>query len=259
MSSRSLPVSRLITELLVIILGVLIALGAEAWWSGRIEAAAEREYLVLARVELEDLSVHLRDRIDDLTGDLAAFEAEFARLESADPDDPYDFNLSVTTVRPRLGLLREINEIGGPILDREPAVRAEVGSLVSEIETDHALANLFLAQQIENIRTMSTIYWELNLEREGPVTFSQVRGSPEAIGALAFSQLAVRQVVRQFDRMLLVCQTTIELLDAVLREHGIVVEDDVGAVPDSLGVMRDSVEQRSREGTRSPTGRGRSW
>lgn len=75
MLSRSLPVKRVFSEFTVIVLGVLVALGVDAWNTDRLETRRGVEYL-------ERLEVDVESQISLLAGSIAETEAYLAGGDS---------------------------------------------------------------------------------------------------------------------------------------------------------------------------------
>lgn len=136
MSERRIPWGRLAAEFVVIVIGVLVALGADAWWSQQGDRDEERAGLQLILADLEADTALIQEFIGYARGhDRAA--ATFLRYG----DDPPGMDSVATTLRSFLfgnlpGLRQagflSLREGGRLSLIQDPELRFRIMSYYSE-------------------------------------------------------------------------------------------------------------------------------
>jgi hypothetical protein len=212
---------RLAAEFVVIVAGVLIALGAEAWWAGRQEAAAERDFLVLARTEIADLEAELRETLETEQENQRALTDEARKIQAGDPDEPVMAGFTASTPQPRLGALRQIDGVRGPILATEPRLRAEIGSLASSTDSGMELMASFFSDIVGNLRSALVEIAEIQTETRRPLTVADFRDSPELGAAVSFHLIALQNRIGLLSGLLAQTEQTLAHLDEILEREGI--------------------------------------
>ena len=174
---------RLFIELGVIILGVLIALSAESWWSERTDRGLEREYLRDLHGEMLRADSVLAFAIAVDSG-MAAEVEELARVLSDDNPPPSDstwiqglYNVAFKEASLEVGTLLALFEPGHIRLIRSRAIRRELGSLnavlMSHLPIRRSLEELLYSQYQD---TRREIYLATN---QGVAALSSLRASAE--------------------------------------------------------------------------------
>ena len=236
-------VGRLVAELAVIVLGVLLALAAESWWSGRTEAAQEREYLVLVRQELEDLRTEFRTAVELESEMRDSTVAQATRIQTGDPAAPLGLPFNVYNAEPRWGAIARVNEVRGPVLGAASDTRAAISSLASNIESSSAILAVLLSDTIRNVREALREIARIQIEGDGMLTAGMARESPELAAAISFHLIILNNRIQTAQGLLDDAEAAIEALDATLAEAGVEVPippdpdpaESAGNEPDSAG------------------------
>jgi hypothetical protein len=135
---KSRDIRRIVAEFLLIVLGVVAALGVDRWVQGVDESHAEREYLRLVLSDLE-ANVEIYELMaGGWAGSRDAGEALAAAI--ADGVRPPDAGLmmavyragSMSTVPPRDGSFRDLEATGNIRLISDPALRAQIVSYFTQ-------------------------------------------------------------------------------------------------------------------------------
>lgn len=117
----SLDYKYFITELLLIVAGILIALAADSWWQSRQDRQTEQAYLSALKAELEENRVEFENHLQTLNDDVATTH-EALNLFKTYPDGniPVDSLrrhlrplLTIETIAPSRAALDDIINSGG--------------------------------------------------------------------------------------------------------------------------------------------------
>lgn len=138
-------------EFVVIVAGVLAALGAQAWWQGREEAARERDYLQRMADELARDSTELQDvLLPGTAAKLKALAAVAPYVSGRDASVPDTLALlHHLSMAGRFGIsavglsrvtFRDIESTGSLRLIHDPALRAKIVSHYSAVERETEFA-----------------------------------------------------------------------------------------------------------------------
>ena len=228
MSNR--PTGRLVAELLVIVSGVLIALGAEAWWSGREVREIEREYLELLAGEIDDLIEEVETALELENENLAATGNIGRLVTTGDPDEPFIVGYNTAGPSLRTGVLRQVDGVRGPVLNGDPALRAAVGDLLVSVEATQRLGRELFSDAVDNTRSALVEIARLQqpFGSQAGVTVAQVRTSPEILTSISFHIILLQNRIESMQRLLRQAEEVREDLLEVLDEAGIdyEVEED---------------------------------
>ena len=135
MKSRSTG-PRVLGEIVTIVVGILIALAADAWWQGRIDSALERSYLEAFRVDLQETIDELRvatARQDSTQQRMLVLAAQIAGDEQL-PDTLLRVFPPVTILRESMDTYRDLVASGGTTCIGSLEVRRVMSRVLQDVE-----------------------------------------------------------------------------------------------------------------------------
>ncbi len=140
MAEQPLPIRRLVAELIVIVAGVLIALGVDAAWGHLTDRAREADLIADLVEEFRENRVRLSSDIEfNRRAEVAAQEwLEAVEDRAVLPPDSLEAFLFATAIvvrfDPLSGVLRSLIETGELALIREPALRHALAGWLGLVE-----------------------------------------------------------------------------------------------------------------------------
>lgn len=218
---------RALTEVAVVVVGVLIALAAESWWADRQEARIELEYLVQLEGDLQGLVAEIEASIDEETRILEQLQDAARSLVQGDPEEPFAVGFTTSVPTLRNGGLAQVDAIRGPILAREPALRARIADLAAFVATSDRLLAGFFEDVVDNLRIALVEIARLQQVHGRITTVGHARGNPEILTAVSFHGIALQNRISTLERLLESARGTRAALRTVLDAEGI--PDDTGA------------------------------
>jgi len=191
-------------EFAVIVTGVLVALGAQAWWESRQEHQREREYL---RQLLSDIRVNERRLAEAIAQDSAGGAAVTRVLETVDgagPPPPADSLVgwvsqagSASDFQPLTGTYRALLGTGDLRLVRNDSLRALIVSYAAAMDREEARLLQYREVILQSVGPLArTMPFMRSAFRGGPdptrVDVAALRADPEA-ATLAFTLQAANR------------------------------------------------------------------
>ena len=132
-----------VREFAVIVAGVLCALGAQAWWESRQEAAHERQYLSQLRADVQENDRRLRTALATDSAAAHAMRNVAAMLKPDTPVPPVDSVIawvsgtgSSSEFRPVTGTFRALIGTGDLRLIRDDSLRFMLTSYAVEMDAE---------------------------------------------------------------------------------------------------------------------------
>jgi hypothetical protein len=129
-------VVRVSGELLIIAAGILIALGADAWWEDRAEANLEQAYLTAFKIDLEQTIQFNKDALADQAAIqqlMLELSASIANGEAL-PDTLLRIFPPVTVLRESMDTYRDLVASGGTTRISSLEVRRAMSRVLQEVE-----------------------------------------------------------------------------------------------------------------------------
>lgn len=225
----SVPWSRLLAELAVIVAGVLIALAANSWWERRQEQNHAREYLEQLLVDVQTTERRLRSIIDTETQRLEAVSSVISRAFSGPWPQPDSVELPTgyDYFEPLMGTLTALIQSGDLRLLRSDSIRFELialSALIHETETGLRHTESLIWNSTERVaagrarHSQSAARRGTNAGRGwGQVDVAGVLNDPEIISALQVQALATQVRIFNLGRLEEPTSRIIELLRAELN------------------------------------------
>ena len=147
------------SEYLIVVLGVLTAVGINAWWQGRQDAASEATYLALLSRDLGQLSDDLEELRDfetsQIEGGFAAYRVLSARDRSAEARTLVSDVVAGLTVRRTMRLTnpayQDLLSTGNLGLIRDRALRDRVVSFYEWTEREFDIHNRNNASYVDDL------------------------------------------------------------------------------------------------------------
>ncbi|MDH3732769.1 MAG: hypothetical protein OEU54_04510 [Gemmatimonadota bacterium] len=237
-----LSLRRALAELVIVVVGVLIALSADSWMQSRRDRADERDHLVAVRADVVE-SVRLLDEAD---ADRVFQVHSLSRLlEGSAVSAPTDsvalwvreglFDIGVYT--PRLSALGDLEASGELQLIRSPELRRSLAALrtaleaVKVVESDYTVSQQgmldpFLTSSVALAGALLASA-DFRLSARGGLDLSWVAPpSPELANLIAFKLVLGGQARVRRDQLRREFQRVVELVDERLAELGVATTND---------------------------------
>ena len=230
-SGLSLPWKRLFAELAVIVVGVLIALGADSWWEKRQERRQAQEYVQQLLVDFRETERQLHNAIagDTRTFEMASRVVDRAFRGQFPPTDSLDLPTGYHFFHPLTGTLTALVQGGDLRLLDDDTLRFELvaySSLIAQTETVLRHAETLVWHSAERIALGRARHSHSALRRAasrgsgwGQVDVAGALNDPEIISALQVQAMASQ--IRLFNLRHLEQPTSrlIQLMQAELGEQ----------------------------------------
>lgn len=233
MTERGSRAIRLAAEFGTIVLGVLVALGAEAWWQNREEADREAQNLQVLADDLRSTdSTLVRVIREDSTFTVMILE-DLAALRSADTAHVLRLPLTVSDYRLRTGGLNRLLAAPGPTLKDSPALMALLSDLQAEIRLVDRLNATMTAELFRYVQGTVQAQEEIRVSG-GAAAASRVEalgGRPGAVASITMVMVILRNrdnLHRRLQRLVREVRQTLE------TEAGVTAPDAGGPVADSV-------------------------
>ena len=176
----------LAVELLVVVLGVLIALAADSWWATRADEARAEQYLRSIQADAVQAEADLAETISALETLLTGLE-EFRAVVEAEEPAPASMTLPPTGLRERFyaptGMIRALL-MTGDINLIAPTTRATLIGAEAEIQQRIMQSERFADMIVTAFRDLDLPMRRLAVAGQGGpsgrITAAQVQRSPEA-------------------------------------------------------------------------------
>ena len=219
-TGRRANASFLLAELIVVLMGVLIALGVDSWWQGRAERGRELAYL---RSINADLAVTVESLQSAIEGD----SANFNRLDSAlvflvgQEDVPVQelSRLTATTIVPfklNTGTLNALVGTGDIGLVQSETLRSQLIASAARFSEGYDGTQSVLSRAANNVHGLVIELTRLQLESESPeMLLASMRRSPVFIGSVSLHQNHIRNQLIYLRDMR---EAGNELIDAIQQE-----------------------------------------
>ena len=222
MSETTSRIRRLGVELFVIVLGVLIALGADSWWSERAERESVRAYLEAISQDFAQAEVGLEEAISGLREQVGAIQAF---IELADPAVPIPDGTSLPSLGgeagrffPPTGMLDAIVATGDIKMVRRD-VRAVLIREQSEITRRGEQIDRFSDLIVDAVRDLSLPISEARLsgvDMNGGSMAGVILTNPQALTGLTRMQTGWANQLAEYTRMLESVRTVRSTIDEAL-------------------------------------------
>ena len=219
-TDRRAKASFLLAELIVVLLGVLIALGVDSWWQGRAERGRELAYL-------RSINADLAVTVESLQSAIESDSAIFNRLDSAlvvlwGQEDVAVQELSrlVAIVLPpfklNIGTLNALVGTGDIGLVQSEPLRSQLIAGAARFSEGYDGTQSVLSRAADNARGLIIELTRLQLESERPeVLLASMRRSPVFIGSVSLHQNYIRNQLIYLRDMR---EAGDELIDAIQQE-----------------------------------------
>ena len=179
----------LAVELTVVVLGVLIALGADSWWQRHEDTARELSYLRAIRADMMETLSSIDDVNERLRGWILAADSIGTAIVAAEPADdaPFDWpGLFGDTPVLSTGTLDALVQSGELRLLRSESLRTVLVRAVAELEDEQTWFDEVMSQAGENLALMVRARLRVEIEagapgrpRFGELRWGEVRRTPE--------------------------------------------------------------------------------
>ena len=210
---------RAATEMSVIVVGVLIALGVDSCWSDMQDRERERAYLRQLLSDVTQIESELRDVIGNDSSTLARanrfIDAAFA--DNAEPPDDFTIGGGYSQFRPLSGTFSALIQSGDIHLIRDDSVRFRVIAYASEVEgTQRILLHteeLVWRSTSQSMRALAT-----HSGGEDGFDAAAAFRDPDVQTLLLLQRSASQNRIRNLHRLL---EPTIELKHILQEELGV--------------------------------------
>jgi hypothetical protein len=150
-SDGQLDLGQVAVGFVAIVVGVFIALAAEAWWQDREEAALERDNLELLAQELVTIDSTLARvvRIDSAT--TVALGTTLSRIQTRQELTADDFAFNLEDYRIPTGAMRRLLSDPGPALRTGAQLYTGLSDLEAEIDATRDLIRMLTSTTLQDI------------------------------------------------------------------------------------------------------------
>jgi hypothetical protein len=226
----SLPWKRLTAELAVIVVGVLIALGADAWWEQRHEDRQAEEYLQQLLVDFRETERALRNAI---AGDSRSLESASRVIDGAfrgrfPPVDSLELPTGYHFFQPLTGTLTALVQGGDLRLLDSDTLRFELvaySATIDDVETVLRHTETMIWNSTERVLGGRARHSQSALRRTmnggsgwGQVDVADALNDPELISALQVQAMASQIRLFNLRRLEEPTNRLIRLIQAALGE-----------------------------------------
>jgi hypothetical protein len=228
-STTPLPLKRLFAEFAVIVVGVLMALAADAWWEARLERREARNYSERLLVDFQETQRRLRGTI---AGDTETLEFVNAVVDRAfrgvfPSPDSLELPTRYNQFEPLTGTLTALVESGDLRLIQNDSLRFELVAFLSLLETSEQFLShteTMIFDSIERV-TLGRARHSQSASRQaanrgsgwGQVDVRGVLNDPDIIGALQMQAGASQMRIFNLRRLEEPIERIIHLAEAQLR------------------------------------------
>jgi hypothetical protein len=120
-------------ELVLIVAGVLIALGADSWWQGRLEIQSTRVYLEQLRNDVRETEARLMEAIRDDSTYLDIVNTSVRAAEGEAPADSFRTLSAFSIFEPVIGTAQSLVQSGAIELVESDSIRLEIVGWLSAL------------------------------------------------------------------------------------------------------------------------------
>ncbi len=148
---RQLDFRQALVGFLAIVVGVFVALAAEAWWQDREEAALERDHLELLAQELVAVDTTLARviRVDSAT--MVALGATLTKIRTRERVSALDFAFNLEDYRIPTGAMRRLLGDPGPVLRSGASLYTRLSDLEAEIDATRDIIRMLTSTTLQEI------------------------------------------------------------------------------------------------------------
>ena len=222
-----------LTEVVIIVVGILIALSADAWWQDRNERKAEEQHLLALRddfmqsVELLSQSIASRKRQDDFLRHLIQDDAPSAAIPELG-EWIYWGLFTIGSFEPQFAALSDLETSGEMRLIDDPGLRRSLAflrqnySTLVTLQADYSrsqagLIDTFLVSQFDLAAILATFDPQtVGIEKE-MVFDRKVLQAAELRNIIAFKLSLGKLVLDRLMRLQSTTERTLELIESRLK------------------------------------------
>jgi len=199
MSRPDLNLRQAALSFIALVVGVFVALAAEAWWQEREEASIERETLRLLAVELDAVDAELRRvmKVDSATE--SSLDGSLRRLRAGELGASAEFDLNLEDYRIRHGALARALAEPGPVLRGDAQLYATLSDLDAVIRNSEQLVFMLTSTTLDDLDSFFRAMATLGGTGDPEVRRRAIRSDPAVSAGLQIWLLALRnrEVIHQ--------------------------------------------------------------